>query len=89
MEAGEKCLNLHIGRNVEHSGNFKKRQKFAIAVLLGHQNGTGKAEKEERRLLRPTGVAREASGAQEFHELQLGHIRKNVEHSGNFKKRKK
>ncbi len=72
MEAGDKCLNLHIRQNVEHSGNLKKRQKFAITVFLGHQNGTRNAAKKESHRFRPTRVAFEASGAQEFYKLQLG-----------------
>ncbi len=35
MEAGDKCLNLHIRRNVKHSGNLKKRQTFRNCGLFG------------------------------------------------------
>ncbi len=72
MAAGDKCLNLHIRRNVEHPEILKKDKHFAIAVFLGHQNETWEAAKEEIRRFLPTGVACEASGAHEFLKLQLG-----------------
>ncbi len=67
-EAGDKYIRIIFGKMyIEHSGNSIKSQKFAIAVFLGHQNGTWKGEKEENRRFRPIWMTCEASGAQKFH----------------------